>query len=269
VRGKVVLVSGSTDGIGKQAALELARRGARVFVHGRDPDKGRAVADELRRASGNPRIELLLADFASFDQVRALAKELRKETDRLDVLVNNAGLYAPERELTVDGLELTFQVNYLSHFLLTELLLDLIVASAPARVICVSSTLHRHAHLDFDNLQGERRYDGDEAYAVSKLAMALFARELARRLFGTGVTANAVHPGGADTKLLRGRYGPGGGPPELAARSIVYLATSDEAARVTGAYFDRTGWRAPSPEALDDELARRLWELSERLTSLR
>jgi len=271
MNGKVGLVTGATDGIGKEAALALARRGARVLVHGRDSEKGRAVVEAIARATGNGDVDYLHADFASLGQVRELAEHVERRTGRLDVLVNNAGLFSRRRLLTEDGFELTFQVNYLAHFLLTVRLLDLLRQSAPSRIVIVSSMTHEGAALPLDDLRAERGYNGHRAYAASKLAELLITRELARRLEGTGVTANALHPGGVRTKLLRegwGAVGSFGVSPARAARTVVYLASSPEVQGVTGGYFVHERRREPSREARDPELARELWNVSERLAGI-
>jgi len=243
--------------------MELARRGMRVLVHGRSPDRVAAVAGEINRMGGAA--APLVADLASLRQVRELARAVTAATDRLDVLVNNAGVYRHQRELTEDGLETTFAVNHLAPFLLTTLLLDLLHDSAPARVITVSSIAHTRGRIDFDNLQGERRFDGYGAYAASKLANILFTRALAGRLAGTGVTANALHPGVVSTKLLREGFGTSGiGVAEGAATSV-YLATAPEVGSVSGEYFVNRRAVKPATSALDDALAERLWRESERL----
>jgi NAD(P)-dependent dehydrogenase (short-subunit alcohol dehydrogenase family) len=278
VRGKVCLVTGATSGIGLVAAGELARRGARVVLAGRSPARCAAAVEQVRRQAGSGDVEALLADLSSQGQVRELARQFRDRHARLDVLVNNAGGLWLERRLTADGLEMTFAVNHLAYFLLTHLLLDTLKASAPARVVNVSSEAHRGAALNFDDLQGERRYGGWRAYCRSKLMNLLFTYELARRLEGTGVTANALHPGWVATRFAgdngwRGRLWQFAArwlaiSPEAGAQTILYLATSPEVAGVSGRYFVRERAVPSSPASYDEAAARRLWQVSLELTHL-
>ncbi|MHB0868630.1 MAG: SDR family oxidoreductase [Chloroflexota bacterium] len=265
--GRVILVTGSTSGIGRQAALDLARMGARVLLHGRDPQRGQETLEEIRRETGNDQLELYLADLSSQRQIRHLAEQIVQEQERLDVLVNNAGVFVRNRQLTEDGIEMTFAVNHLAPFLLTHLLLDLLKRSVPSRVVTVSSGAHRRARIDWDNLQGEKGYDGYQAYALSKLGNVLFTLELAERLRGSGVTANCLEPGVIRTKLLQAGWGGfWGHDPEVGARRVVYLAVSPEVEGVTGRYFQDNQAVVPSPPADDPRLRRRFWDLSARLT---
>jgi NAD(P)-dependent dehydrogenase (short-subunit alcohol dehydrogenase family) len=242
--------------------------GARVLVHGRDPVRARAAVEAIRQAARAEAVEPVVADFSSLHQVRQLAAEVRSRYDRLDVLVHNAGIYLRSRRLTHDGLETTFTVNHLAPFLLTHLLLAWLTRAAPARVVVVSSTTHRGARLDFENLQGEKQYDGYGAYARSKLANVLFAFELAERVRGLGLTANCLHPGVVNTKLLRAGWGSGGVDLEAGAATSVYLASAPEVEGVTGRYFVNRREAEPSPLAHDRGLRHRLWEVSARLTGI-
>jgi retinol dehydrogenase-12 len=276
MNGKVCVVTGATSGIGKATATALARQGAQVVLVGRDRGRSEAAAAELARvAAAPPRVEI--ADLASMEQVRALADRLGA-LDRVDVLVNNAGFVAGQRRVTVDGFEEVFAVNHLAPFLLTNLLAGKLKASAPARVITVTSDAHTAASLDLDDLQLERGWQSWRSYANSKLVNILFTRELARRLEGSGVTANCAHPG-----VVRTGFGRSGGTllhlgltiarpfllsPERGASTIVYLATSPDVAAATGGYYVKSQLREPSAAARDDAAARRLWELSEELTGL-
>ena len=264
MKDKIVLVTGATDGIGKQTALELAQLGARVLAHGRSAERCRAVVEEIKQRTGNE-ADYLVADFASLQQVRAMAAEVKAKHDRLRVLVHNAGVLMRERRLTGDGLETTFAVNHLAPFLLTHLLLDLLKASAPARIVVVSSGTHQSAKVDFGNLQGEKRYDGYAAYALSKLGNVLFAYELAERLAGTGVTVNCLHPGVIATKLLRAGWGGRGNGLAEGAETLVYLASSPEVENVTGKYFVRKRETPSSPASHDEKLRKEFWKVSERL----
>ena len=233
---KKILVTGSTDGIGKQTALDLAQIGATMLLHGRNPARGERVVDEIKRATGNDRIEIFIADFSSLNDVRSLAEQVRQKYNTLDVLINNAGVYETRHRTSEDGLELTFAVNHLAPFLLTYLLLDLLKKAAPSRIINVSSIAHASS-IDFENLQGEKHYGGYEAYALSKLCNILFTYKLARLLEGSGVTANCLHPGTISTKLLKAGWGVGGSPVTQGSVTPVYLTTATELGGVTGKYF--------------------------------
>ena len=268
MNNEVVLITGSTDGIGRQAALELAALGATVLVHGRDEARGQNVVEEIRKATGNQNVELFIADFTSQQQVRRLASEVSRRYDKLHVLINNAGVFLNERKLTANGFETTFAVNHLAPFLLTNLLLDLLKRSAPARIITVSSVTHTQAKLDFTNLQSEKRFGGYSSYAVSKLANILFAYELAERLAGTGVTSNCLHPGVIGTKLLRASFNMGGASTADGAETLMYLATSPDVKGTSGKYYQEKKETLSSPPTHDLQLRKKLWEVSEALTGL-
>lgn len=266
---RTVLVTGSTDGIGKETALQLAKKGFRVMLHGRSMRRGQSVLEEVRRRTGETSAEFFLADLSSQRQVRRLADEIRARHDRLDVLINNAGTFEPERMLTEDGLEKTFAVNYLAHFLLTRELLGLLKRSAPARIVNVSSVAHWDGKIDWSNPQGESRYDGFDAYALTKFCLVLFTYALARRLEGTGVSVNCLHPGVIRTKLLRAGFGDyPGESPERGARTAVYLACSLEVEAMSGRYFENCRATRSSPRSYDLDLQERLWDTSEDLTGL-
>jgi NAD(P)-dependent dehydrogenase (short-subunit alcohol dehydrogenase family) len=270
--GKVALVTGATSGIGEATAAGLAARGATVVVVGRSAERAAATVARIRRRTPGATVESLLADLSSQRDVRRLAEAVTARHDRLHVLVNNAGAVFLRRRESPDGLELTFALNHLAYFLLTTLLLDTLKASAPARVVNVSSDAHQPARLDFDDLQAERGYSGFGVYGRSKLANLLFTYELARRLEGTGVTVNAVHPGvvasrfatnnGRLARLLRPLARPFMLSPEQGARTVVYLATSPEVEGVTGQYFVRERPRRSSAASYDRAAAERLWQAS-------
>ncbi|MBZ0302795.1 MAG: SDR family oxidoreductase [Anaerolineae bacterium] len=281
LQGKVALVTGATNGIGKVTALELAKMGAATVIVGRNPEKTRQTIEEIQQVSGNPQVDGIIADLSLMAQVRQAAEAFQHKYDRLDVLVNNAGVGASQRRITSEGYEHMFALNHLSYFLLTNLLLDLIKVSAPARIVNVSSDAHRPATLDFDNLQSERDWGraGFKAYGRSKLMNILFTRELARRLAGTQVTANAVHPGVVATGIWRGAGGVFGSvvgavaplfmrTPEEGAQTSIYVATSPEVRGLTGMYFSDCRPVQPSPAALNDRAAQRLWEVSVAMTGL-
>jgi len=276
--GKTVVITGATNGIGLEAAVGLAREGARVVMVGRNPGKTTAAVADVRKRSGSATVESLLCDFSSQESIRKLAGDLRARCQRIDVLVNNAGAAYPRRTLTGDRIESTFAVNHLGYFLLTHLLTDLLVKSAPARIVNVASVAHYRGTLDFDDLGFERGYQLMKAYSRSKLANVLFTRELARRLSGTGVTVNALHPGAVATGIWSAAAG--WVHPLLAiakrfmlsseegARRIVYLASSPEVEGTTGSYFEKDRVRKPARLAEDDALAARLWSESARLVGL-
>ena len=277
--GKTVIITGGNSGIGKETAVALAKAGARTVITARDRAKGEAAVEDIRARSDNGQVELVVFDLSRLASVREGAAELLERCPRIDLLVNNAGLVLSTRQVSADGFEMTFAVNHLGPFLLTELLLDRIKASAPARIVNVSSTAHKQARkgADFDDLQSARGYTGMQVYARTKLENIYFTTELARRLEGTGVTANSLHPGTVATGY--GRDGDTSGllalglklaPPfllnaEQGARTSIYLASSPEVAGVTGKYFVRRRERTPSKAALDDAAARRLWDESEKL----
>ena len=268
MKDRIALVTGSTDGIGKETARQLAALGATVLVHGRNAARCQATQDEIRQATGNSRVDYLVADLSSQKQVRQLAAEISARYDRLHVLINNAGVILLNRQMTEDGLETSLAVNHLAPFLLTHLLLDLLKQSAPARIITVSSTVHYDGQIDFKNLQGERRYNGVVAYKVAKLGNVLFTLELAERLKGTGVTANCLHPGIVTTKLLDTGWGWTGVSLAQGAALSVYLASSPQVEKVTGAYFEQTTPYKASPQAYDVRLRRTFWEVSAKLAGI-
>lgn len=268
MEGRTVLVTGSTDGIGKATALGLARMGAKILLHGRDTEKGRRVQEEIARQTGSDQLDLFIADLASQRQVRDLAADVVERHERLHVLINNAGTYQAGRRLTDDGLEATFAVNYLAPFLLSHELLGLLEMSSPSRIINVASITHLSARVDWSNLQGERWYDGYQAYALSKLGLILFTYELAERLKGSAVTANCLHPGVIKTKLLRAGFGDHpGSPPEKGARTPIYLASSPEVEGVSGEYFIDCRTARSSPYSYDKDLQERFWKLAETYTN--
>jgi len=276
---KVCLITGATSGIGKATAMGLASMGASVVMVGRDRDRGEAALTEIKVKSGNASVDLMLADLSSQEEIHRLADNFKEAYPRLDVLVNNAGLFRSERITTQDGLETTFAVNHLAPFLLTNLLLDVLKASAPSRIVNVSSGDHKSGAIDFDDLQGEMGYKGAKAYSQSKLANVLFTHELARRLEGTGVSANCLHPGaGIRTNFGSGVSGALGfmvralrplmKSPEKGAETSIYLASSPEVEGLSGRYFVKKAEASSSAVSHDDGLDRRLWEVSADLTNL-
>jgi retinol dehydrogenase 12 len=276
--GKTVVLTGATSGIGRATALGLADEGARLILVGRTPERCEETLAEIRRRTGRDDAVMLRADLSSLKEVRRLADEVLASADRVHVLLNNAGVTLLRRQLTVDGLEGTFATNHLAYFLLTGLLLPRLRESAPARIVNVASDAHRFGRLDLNDLQNEQRYRALRVYAQSKTANLLFTQELARRIAGSGVSANALHPGGIRSNLgrsegkalevVRKLVGLFLKSPEEGARTSLYLACSPEVEGVSGRYYAKCRERTPAAHARDPELARRLWERSEALTGL-
>ena len=280
MKDKVCLITGATSGIGKATAMALARMEATVVIHGRNPQKCEAVVNAIRQETGNPHVETLVADLASLQDTRRLAQEFKARQLQLHVLVNNAGLSLRRRMESRDGYELMFAVNHLAHFLLTNLLLDTIVASAPSRIVNVSSGLHKYSKLDFTDLQMKRKFSAMRGYGVSKLANIMFTNELARRLAGQGVTVNAMNPGmtatnigmeeggvfSASKKLMDRIMGHSA---EQGADTVVFLATSSDVARVSGKYFEKRKATGSSAITHDEDACRKLWEISAELVGLK
>jgi len=277
--GKTVLITGGTSGIGKATAIGLAAQGARVAITGRDLTRVSASAIDISDATGNPDVDAFGADLSSQAEVRRLAAEVLDAHPRLDVLINNVGGFWATRHTTADGLEHTFAVNHLAGFLLTNLLLDRLRSSAPARVVTVSSGAQSMGEIDFENLQGEGAYSGQTAYSQSKLANVMFTYELARRLEGTGVTATVLHPGvtrtafGAEdpswiSKVITPFWRPFMGTPQRGAATSIYLASSPEVETVNGRYFARRRQKTSSKASYDEDQAARLWEVSALLVGL-
>jgi NAD(P)-dependent dehydrogenase (short-subunit alcohol dehydrogenase family) len=278
--GKTCLVTGATNGIGRVSARELARMGARVFLVARDAQRAEETRAEITRAAPNAEVRILLADLSSQAEIRRVAAEFLATGSPLHVLLNNAGVTQLTRSETVDGIETTFAVNHLAYFLLTNLLLERIRASAPARIVNVASDAHRFGGpLDFDDLGSARSFSWMAVYGRSKLANILFTRELARRLEGTGVTVNALHPGAVRTglgmnndapllKLLVALVRPFFRSPEKGAQTSIWACSAPELAKLSGRYFSDRRERTPNAHALDDTAARRLWDASARLVNL-
>jgi NAD(P)-dependent dehydrogenase (short-subunit alcohol dehydrogenase family) len=273
------MVTGANSGIGKATALGLAQMGAVVVLVSRDRARGEEAQNEIKAKSGNDAIDLLLADLSSQQSIRQLVEDFKQRYTQLHVLINNAGVFALTRRETLDGLERTFAVNVLAPFLLTNLLLDVIKASAPARIVNVSSDQQATNYLKLEDLQSEKRYRPMRAYSQSKLAVVLFTYELARRLEGTGVTANCLHPGFVATNIAQRdlplparlatklifRFGTN---PEKGAETSLYLATSPDLEGVTGKYFEKSVPRKSAPLSYDKSLQQQLWKACAELTGL-
>ncbi len=276
MQGKICLVTGSSSGIGKVTARELARMGATVVMVCRNRGKGEATQRELQESTGNQNIDLLVGDLSSLADVRRIASDFRQKYTQLHVLIHNAGGINSTRKVTVDGYEATFAANYLAPFLLTECLLDILKASVPARVVNVSSAAHTRGKIDFADLQGEKNYNSWRAYGQAKLALVLFTYELARQLQGSGVTVNALHPGVIATNFDQGMSGflrwgwkvitPLLSTVEQGAQTTLYLATSPEVEGVSGKYFSSSKEVRSSRASYDEAAGEQLWKISETLT---
>lgn len=279
MQGKICLITGANSGLGKATALGLAKLGATVVLVSRDRARGEQAQSDIQAQSGNPHIDLLIADLSSQQSIRQLADEFKQRYSQLHVLINNAGVFQLRKRRTVDGLDMVFAVNQLAPFLLTNLLLDVIKASAPARIVNVSSGSHEANYLKLDDLQSENYYRPMRAYGQSKLALVLFTYELARRLEGTGVTANCLHPGFVATNIAQ-RGLPSivrllakpiflfGTSPEEGAKTSLYLASSPDVEGVTGKYFVKSVPRQSAPLTHDVALQHKLWQVCEVMTGL-
>jgi NAD(P)-dependent dehydrogenase (short-subunit alcohol dehydrogenase family) len=275
MQGKTIVATGATSGIGEAAVVALAGMGARLVIVARDEARGKATMQKLEAKAPGLGHRLHLADLSSMAETRKVGEAIAASEPRIDVLINNAGAFFSNRRVTPEGLELTFALNHMAYFVLTEALRDRLVASAPARIVSTSSIAHERESLDFNDLQSANGYGGLKVYSRSKLANILFTRELARRLAGTGVTANCLHPG-----VVKTRFGDSSGgllgllipllrlffiSPEQGADTLVYLASSPEVANTTGGYFVKRKLTEPSAAARDDAAAKRLWIESEKL----
>lgn len=279
LEGKTVLVTGGNIGIGLETARDMARRGARVLIACRDKTKGANAVKDIRTSTGNNDVHMYIMDLASLESVRQCAKEVLKEETRLDILINNAGIMACAKQASKDGYELQFATNHLGHFLFTNLLLDLIKKSAPSRIVNVSSLAHKLSPaFDFDDINMDKNYGSWNAYGRSKVSNVLFTRELAKRLEGTGVTTSSLHPGSVDTQLQQ--HSPTllilkplisratWKTPAQGAQTSIYCAVDESLDGVSGKYYSDCAEASMSKMALDDDLARKLWEVSVKMTGL-
>ena len=277
MNGKVCLVTGATDGIGKVSARVLAEKGAKVIIVGRNPEKSATVLAELKSSSGNENIDLLMADLAVMQEVRDLAEQVISHYDRLDVLLNNAGGYFAKHELTSDGLERTFALNHMSYFLLTNKLMELLKSSAPARIVNVSSDAHYGIDMEFENLNGEQEYKAWKAYQKSKLANVLFTYELLKKV-PADITVNCLHPGFVATNFghnIGGFFGPvvkiaqriSAIDPEEGAKTSIFLCSAPEVKGVSGKYFYKCQPKTSSRESRNMDTGKRLWQISSDIAS--
>jgi len=276
MEGKICIITGANSGIGKATAIDLAKMNATIVMMCRSKERGEEAQKEIIELTGNKKVDLLLCDLSSQESIRKFVSEFKSKYQKLHVLINNAGIMLSKRVISVDGFEMNFAVNYLASFLLTNLLLDVLKKSAPSRIINVSSAAHRMAKMDFDDLQSEKRkYRLFKIYGTSKLALMLFSYELNRRLEGTSVTVNTLHPGVVNTNLGQDQSSFSRGfaklffkKPEKGAETSIYLASSQEVEGITGKYFAKKQQKQSSEESYNEDYAKRLWELSTEMTRL-
>lgn len=268
-KNKLILVTGSTDGIGKQTALELAEKGHSVIIHGRNKEKCLSTIEEIKAKVRSSNLDFVIADFSNKENVKLMADELRSKYSKLDVLINNAGVYLKNRQTNDDGIELTFMINHLAHFYLTLLLIDLLKKSDNARIINVSSIAHENANFNFEDLMFQKGYSGYKAYANSKLFNLFFTYSLQRRLKNSNIKVYALHPGVITTKLLYTGFGISGSPLSIGAGTPVYLATSDEILNDSGKYFVKKRPAKSSKISYDEKFQEKLWDISLALLNLK
>ena len=264
MHNKTILITGSTDGIGKQTAFDLAELGNTVIVHGRNPERTKETAEFISQKSANMNVGFFVADFSSLREIRKMSGEIHSEYEQIDILINNAGVFMNERKLSRDGFEMTFAVNHLAHFLLTKLLMDLLQKAPQGRIINVASMAHA-SELDFENLQGEKFFDAYTAYSYSKLCNILFTNLLAEKMFDSPITVNSLHPGVISTKLLHAGWGSGGSRIQEGSTTSVFLATSPDVESVSGKYFSNSRQSKSSGISYDRDIQVQLWELSEKM----
>ncbi|MFX1296687.1 MAG: SDR family oxidoreductase [Promethearchaeota archaeon] len=276
IQEKIIMITGANSGIGKATALGLAEMGATIVMVGRSKERSEIALKEIKEQTRNPNIDLIIADLSSQKDIRNLVKEFKNKYQKLDVLINNAGIILSKRQESADGIEMQLAVNHLAPFLLTNLLIDILKASTPARVIMVSSNMHKGAKLDFSDLQSKKKYNAFKTYGTTKLALTIITYEFARRLEGTGVTVNALHPGVIKTNLgrdmnwfMRGFTKVFFKSPKKGAQTSIYLATSPEVEGITGKYFASKREEKSSNATYNEEVAKRLWQISVELTNLK
>jgi retinol dehydrogenase 12 len=268
LKDKVVLITGATDGIGKQTAFLLAQNGATLIIHGKNIKKGINLRDEIIKNTNNSNIFYCNGDFTSFEEINKLSDEIHKQFKHIDILINNAGVYENEKIILKNGLEKNFMVNHLSSFLLTLNLLDLLKKKSNTKIINISSMIHANS-LDFENLNGEKYYSGDSAYSITKLCNILFTYELSDRLKNEKITVNAMHPGVINTKLLRAGWGAMGSLPIEAAKRILYLADSEEVEYISGKYFVNNKSTSSTEISYDKIIRKKLWKISMEKTKFK
>ena len=265
MKNKIILITGATDGIGKQTAIALISMGARVIIHGRNNVSCRKAIDVIRKKTKISSVDYISCDLSSLTEVKEMSKNIKDRYEKIDVLINNAGVYETEKILTLDGYERTFAVNHLAHFILTISLLDVLKLSTSSRIINVSSVAHQNCDFDLENLNAEKKFDSYNSYAISKAANVLFTYKLAEKIKGENVTVNALHPGVITTKLLYKGFGIQGASLESGAETTVYLASSSELENVTGKYFSDSKKKESAQFTYDKELQQKFWDLSYKM----
>ena len=264
MKDKLILITGSTSGIGNATAIELIKLGAKVIIHGRNEEKTEKTIESIKKETKSPNVLGISADLGSLEQIKKLAKNLYEQFDHLDVLINNAGVLRPQKNLTIDGLEETFTVNYVAPFLLTNLLIDLIKKSESGRIINVASQVQSN-HLDFNNLQYEIGYTGVKAYASSKTCLIMFTYLLAEKLKHTNITVNCLHPGIINTKLLKTGMGSFGAPLSIGAENLIYVITDQKLEKVSGKYFNNKKPELSKEITYNKEIQKELWQKTEKI----
>jgi NAD(P)-dependent dehydrogenase (short-subunit alcohol dehydrogenase family) len=266
---RTALITGATDGIGKQTAVELAKKDFHVIIHGRNKEKASKALKEIREITGSKALSIAFGDFSSLKDVHQLAESLTAEFDCIDVLVNNAGVYMNKKILTEDGFEMTFAVNHLAHFLLTNLLLELFKQSDDARIVNVSSIAHLNSRLDWENLNAEKLFSPYGAYSLSKLANVLFSNELANRVSGSNIKSNSLHPGVITTKLLKAGFNMTGSSVKKGAETSVFVSSSEKLKSLSGKYFVDCKIADINLIAADKDITKKFWEVSSEMTRLK
>ncbi len=261
---KTILITGSTSGIGKATALKLVESGEEVIIHGRNQEKAMATVEEIKQEVKNAKIHAVYGDIRFLKDIKSLVEQVKERIDKLDILINNAGVFKPKRTITGDGLEETFAVNYVAPFIITNELIDLLKRAPSARIINVASEVHSN-HPDFDDLQHEKDYSGTKAYSLSKTCLIMFTYLLAEKLKGTDITVNTLHPGVINTKLLDLAYGHVGVSTDIGAKNLIYLATSPDLEGITGNYFNNSRMSTSKSITYDKDLQRKLWKKTETL----
>ena len=261
LKNKIILLTGATDGIGKQTAYQLANKNAILLLHGKNIEKGSKIKDDIIKKTGNNNIEYFNADFTSFSEIEKLSKNIHDKFSKIDILINNAGIYENQKIILENNIEKNFMVNHLANFSLTLKLLDLLKKSENARIINVSSMIHANS-IDFDNLNAEKFYSGDYAYSLSKLCNILFTIELSIKLKNENITVNALHPGVINTKLLKAGWGASGNSTKEGAKRLLYLSESDEVKNITGKYFMNDEITEPAQVVFVQNIREKLWKIS-------
>jgi NAD(P)-dependent dehydrogenase (short-subunit alcohol dehydrogenase family) len=268
LKEKIILITGSTDGIGKQSAIELAKQGEHVIIHGRNQEKVNKTLSQIKEETKNDKIDGVYAELGSFKDIKEMTKNLYKQFDHINVLINNAGVFRSERHLSQEGLEETFAINYVAPFLLTNLLIDLLKKSNSARIVDVVSRVHSN-HLDINDLQNKNDYTGTKAYALSKTCLIMFTYLLAEKLKYSNITVNCLHPGIINTKLLKEAMGLAGDPPSKGAEAIIYVATASVLENMTGRYFMNNTLETSKPITYHKDLQKKLWQKTEELLEMK